>query len=44
MLVIGHRANVPRVLKWYLRLNTPIIEVDVRYRDNDFYAIHGPSL
>ncbi len=43
MLVIGHRGNTLRILRWYLSMNTPVIEVDARYINNDFYAVHGPS-
>lgn len=42
-LVIGHRANAPRVLKWYLKIGVPIIEVDVRYVNGEFLVFHGPS-
>jgi len=41
--VIGHRANAPRILKWYLRIGVPIIEVDVRYVNGEFFVFHGPS-
>ncbi len=42
-LVIGHRGNCPRVLKWYLRLGVPVIEVDARFSGKDFIVLHGPS-
>lgn len=32
-----------RILWWYLRIGTPIIEVDARLLGKDFYAVHGPS-
>ncbi len=32
-----------RVLWWYLRVGTPIIEVDARLIGNEFYVVHGPS-
>lgn len=43
MLVIGHRGNTLRILWWYLRIGTPIIEVDARLVGKEFYAVHGPS-
>jgi len=42
-LVIGHRGNTYRILWWYLRVGTPVIEVDARLIGRDFYAVHGPS-
>ena len=42
-MVIGHRANAPRILRWYLRIGVPIIEVDVRYINGEFLVLHGPS-
>lgn len=43
MLVIGHRGNTLRILWWYLRIGTPVIEVDARHINGEFYAVHGPS-
>jgi len=43
VLVIGHRGNTLRILWWYLRIGTPIIEVDARLVGKEFYAVHGPS-
>ncbi len=43
ILVVGHRGNTYRILWWYLKVGTPVIEVDARFLNNDFYAIHGPS-
>jgi len=42
-MVIGHRANAPRILRWYLKIGVPIIEVDVRYINGEFLVLHGPS-
>jgi len=42
-MVIGHRANAPRILRWYLKIGVPIIEVDVRYVNGEFLVLHGPS-
>ena len=41
--MIGHRANAPRILKWYLKIGVPVIEVDVRYVNGEFLVLHGPS-
>jgi len=43
VLVIGHRGNTLRILWWYLHVGTPIIEVDTRFINDDFYAVHGPN-
>jgi hypothetical protein len=43
LLIVGHRGNTWRIIKWYLRVGTPVIEVDARYINGDFYALHGPS-
>lgn len=42
-MVVGHRANAPRILRWYLKIGVPIIEVDVRYINGEFLVLHGPS-
>lgn len=42
MLIIGHRGNTWRIIKRYLASKTPVIEVDARYMNGDFYAVHGP--
>ncbi len=43
LLIVGHRGNTWRIIKWYLKVNTPVIEVDARFINGDFYALHGPS-
>ncbi len=43
MLIVGHRGNTWRIIKWYLRIDVPVIEVDARYTNGDFYALHAPS-
>ena len=43
ILIVGHRANTWRIIEWYLRIRPDIIEVDARYMNDRFYAIHGPS-
>ncbi len=42
-LIVGHRANAPRILRWYLKIGVPIIEVDVRHINGRFLVLHGPS-
>ncbi len=42
MLIVGHRGNTWRIIRRYLASKTPVIEVDARYMNGDFYAVHGP--
>lgn len=44
MLIIGHRANVPRVIQRYVCCGVKGYEVDVKYDEKrGLIALHGPS-
>ena len=44
MLIIGHRANVMRVIQQYTRCKVKGYEIDVKYDEkHGFTALHGPS-
>ncbi len=43
MLIVGHRGNTWRIINRYLKAGTPVIEVDARRINGEFYALHGPS-
>ncbi len=44
MLIIGHRANVLRIVQRYIRCGVKGYEIDVRYDEKrGLVALHGPS-